>query len=477
MKITQEPNGDLQAIIHIKIQEEDYRDRVNDILKTYRKKANMPGFRPGMVPMNIIKKMYGASVMVDEINKLVSETLDKYVADKKLELLGHPLANMEKTKQIDFDKDKEFDFYFDVALAPDVDVDLSSDKFKTTYYKIKATDKEIDVAIEDLQRRYGEEIHPDEVAEDDYISGTAVQVDENGEPVKDGYSAEVYFNVKDLKLKKYQKEFTGKKVGDSVVINAKKAFDVEKAKIIFGNDATDEQLKADYKIEIKDITRLIPAELNEELFKKVYPDDDLKTEEDLRNRIKKDMEKEYIKESDRKFVDDVIKKITDTVEIKLPEEFLKRWLLESNQGAITKEQIDIQWESYLKTLIWQVIEAKLEKLSDHSLNVGSEEVRDQIRNYFGIKDRVSSNDQIEQIVDQVLSNPQEENRIYDNLKTEKLAKLFKEKVQKEEKEVTVDEFLKIISEPYSTEKTEKKEEKKEKKTTKKTKKGKSDDKS
>ncbi len=462
MNITQEPNGDLQAIIHINIQEEDYKDKVNDVLKSYRKKANMPGFRPGMVPMGMIKKMYGASVLADEVNKLVSEALDKYIAENKLEILGHPLANMEKTKQIDFDKDKEFDFYFDIAVAPEFEIDLEAEDLKTPYYKIKATDKEIDVAIKDLQNRYGEEIHPDEVAEGDYISGTAVQVDENGEPVEGGYTAEVYFNVSDLKLKKYQKEFIGKKIGDSVIINAKKAFDAEKAKEVLGSDATDEQLKADYKIEIKDITRLIPAELNEDLFKKVYPDDDLKTEEDLRNRIKEDMEKEYTKESDRKFVDDIVKKLTEKIEIKLPEEFLKRWLFESNQGAITKEQIDTQWDSYAQSLKWQIIESKLNKMFDNSLNVSNEDVRNQVRNYFGIKDRASSNDQIEQIVDQVLSNPQEESRIYNNLKTEKLAKIFNEKVKKEVKEVTVDEFLKILQGPTEETKEEKAEKKEDK---------------
>ena len=457
MNITQEPNGDLQAIIHIQIQEEDYKDKVNEVLKSYRKKANMPGFRPGMVPMGMIKKMYGASVMADEINKLVSEALDKYVYEQKLDILGHPLANMEKTKQIDFDKDKEFDFYFDIALAPEFEVDLKAAGLEIPYYKIIPTDKEIDTAVKDVQNRYGEEIHPDEVAEGDYVSGTFVQLDENGNELEGGYAKEAYFSVNDLKLKKYQKEFIGKKKGDVVVVNGEKAFDKDKRAAVLGNEITDEQLKSDYKFEIKEITRIIPAELNEELFKKVYPDDELKTEEDFRNRIKQDMEKEYAKESDRKFVDDTVKKLSEMIDINLPDEFLKRWLLESNQGQITKEQLEVQYDNYAQTFKWQLIESKLNKQFDNTLNVNAEEVRDQVRGYFGIRDKQSSNDQIEQIVDQVLSNPQEENRIYSNLKTEKLAKVFHEHVKKQEKEVTVDEFLKILSESQEEGKEEKKE--------------------
>jgi trigger factor len=457
MNITQEPNGDLQAIIHIQIQEEDYKDKVNEVLKSYRKKANMPGFRPGMVPMGMIKKMYGASVMADEINKLVSEALDKYVYEQKLDILGHPLANMEKTKQIDFDKDKEFDFYFDIALAPEFEVDLKAAGLEIPYYKIIPTDKEIDTAVKDVQNRYGEEIHPDEVAEGDYVSGTFVQLDENGNELEGGYAKEAYFSVNDLKLKKYQKEFIGKKKGDVVVVNGEKAFDKDKRAAVLGNEITDEQLKSDYKFEIKEITRIIPAELNEELFKKVYPDDELKTEEDFRNRIKQDMEKEYAKESDRKFVDDTVKKLSEMIDINLPDEFLKRWLLESNQGQITKEQLEVQYDNYAQTFKWQLIESKLNKQFDNTLNVNTEEVRDQVRGYFGIRDKQSSNDQIEQIVDQVLSNPQEENRIYSNLKTEKLAKVFHEHVKKQEKEVTVDEFLKILSESQEEGKEEKKE--------------------
>ncbi len=457
MNITQEPNGDLQAIIHIQIQEEDYKDKVNEVLKSYRKKANMPGFRPGMVPMGMIKKMYGASVMADEINKLVSEALDKYVYEQKLDILGHPLANMEKTKQIDFDKDKEFDFYFDIALAPEFEVDLKAIGLEIPYYKIIPTDKEIDTAVKDVQNRYGEEIHPDEVAEGDYVSGTFVQLDENGNELEGGYAKEAYFSVNDLKLKKYQKEFIGKKKGDVVVVNGEKAFDKDKRAAVLGNEITDEQLKSDYKFEIKEITRIIPAELNEELFKKVYPDDELKTEEDFRNRIKQDMEKEYAKESDRKFVDDTVKKLSEMIDINLPDEFLKRWLLESNQGQITKEQLEVQYDNYAQTFKWQLIESKLNKQFDNTLNVNTEEVRDQVRGYFGIRDKQSSNDQIEQIVDQVLSNPQEENRIYSNLKTEKLAKVFHEHVKKQEKEVTVDEFLKILSESQEEGKEEKKE--------------------
>ena len=445
MNITHEPNGNLQAIIHINLKEEDYIEEVNKTLKDYRKKANMPGFRPGMVPMGMIKKMYGQSVTADAVNKTVSEAMDKYIDEQKLNILGYPMPNMEKTKQIDFATDKELDFFFDIGFAPEFELELKKDEFEVPYYKIEVTDKEVENALNDIKVRFGEEEHPEKAEEGDGVQGKFVQVDSEGNKVDGGVENDGYFKIEDLKLKGVQKKIYGKKVGDKVVFNPSNAFkDEAKVKALLGQDITEEQMKSDYEFEITDIIRHKEAELNEETFKKVYPSDDIKTLDDFKARIKKDLEEHYAKDSDRQFTGDVVAKLVEDSNIELPDEFLKRWLLDSNQGKITAEQLEVQYDSYAKSFKWQLIEDKLRKQFGDKMKVDNEEVRDKVRNYFQVQGKENSNPQIEQIVDQILSNKEEGQKIYSDLMDEKLGAIFKENVKRKEEKVSPEKFMEII---------------------------------
>ena len=445
MNITHEANGDLQAIIHINLKQEDYIDKVNNTLKDYRKKANMPGFRPGMVPMGMIKKMYGQQVTADEVNKAVSEALNGYIDEQKFNALGYPMPNMEKTKQIDFTKDKELDFFFDIGLAPEFDLELKKDDFEVPYYKIEVTDKEVDNALNDIKVRFGDEDHPEKAEEGDGVQGKFVQVDSEGNVVEGGVTNDGYFRIDDLKLKGVQKKFYGKKVGDKVVFNPDNAFkDESKVKALLGQDITEEQMKSDYEFDITDVIRHKEAELNEETFKKVYPNDELKTIEDFKVRVQKDLEEHYAKDSDRQFTGEVIAALIEKSNLDLPDEFLKRWLLDSNQGKITPEQLDVQYDSYAKTFKWQLIEDKLRAQFGDALKVDDEAVRDKVRAYFQVQGKDNSNPQIEQIVDQILSNEEEGRKIYSELMDEKLGNVFKENVKRKEETVTPDKFMELM---------------------------------
>ncbi len=445
MNITHEPNGNLQAIIHINLKQEDYIDKVNETLKGYRKKANMPGFRPGMVPMGMIKKMYGQQVIADEVNKAVSEALNGYIDQKKLNALGYPMPNMEKSKQIDFTKDEEMDFFFDIGLAPEFELELKKDDFEVPYYKIEVTDKEVDNALNDIKVRFGEEEHPEKAEEGDGVQGKFVQVDQDGNVVEGGVENDGYFRIEDLKLKGVQKKFYGKGKEAKVIFNPFNAFkDETKVKALLGQDITEEQMKSDYQFEITDVIRHKEAELNEETFKKVYPNDDLKTEEDFRARVKKDLEEHYTKDSDRHFTGEVITALIEKSNLELPDEFLKRWLLDSNQGKITAEQLETQYDSYAKTFKWQLIEDKLRAQFGDALKVDDEDVRDKVRAYFQIQGKENSNPQVEQIVDQILSNQEEGQKIYSELMDEKLGKVFKENVKRKEETVTPDKFMELM---------------------------------
>jgi trigger factor len=447
MNITQEESGKLTALVHINLKEEDYIENVNKQLKEYRRKAQMPGFRPGMVPMGMIKKMYGKAVLADEVNKTVSDALNNYLYENKINVLGNPLPNPEKTKTIDFDKDKEFDFFFDIGMAPDIEVNLD-EIGKVPYYKIKVSDEEVENALEDIRKRLGKEEHPEKAELDDTVKGKFIQADEEGNPVENGHvKEEASFVISDIALKTIQKKFVGKAKGAQVVFNPAKAFkNDDKVKELLGV-SDEEKLKSDYIFEIEDIIRTIPAELNEEFFKQVYPSDDLKTEEDFRNRIREDLASHYQMDADKQFVSDVIDAILEKVNPELPDEFLKRWLYESNEGKATKEQIDGQYDSYAKTFKWQLIEQKLIEATGDALKVTREDVRNKLRSYFQIPEGDTTNPQAEQLIDQLLSNEQEYNRIFGELMDQRYITFFKEKIEKDEKEVSTDEFVKIISTP------------------------------
>jgi len=447
MNITQEESGKLTALIHINLKEEDYIENVNKQLKDYRKKAQMPGFRPGMVPMGMIKKMYGKAVLADEVNKTVSDALNNYLYENKINVLGNPLPNTEKTKTIDFDKEKEFDFFFDIGIAPEIEVKLE-EIGKVPYYKIKVSDEEVENAIKDIQKRLGKEEHPEKAELDDTVKGKFIQADENGNTLENGHTKEdASFVISDIALKTIQKKFVGKGKGTQVVFNPAKAFkNNEKVKELLGTSDED-LLKSDYIFEIEEITRTIPAELNEEFYRQVYPNDELKTEEDFKKRVREDLASHYQTDADKQFVSDVIDTILEKVNPELPDDFLKRWLYENNEGKATKEQIDNQYDSYAKTFKWQLIEQKLIEATGDALKVTREDVKNKLRGYFQIPEGSASNPQTEQLIDQLLSNEQEYNRLFGELMDQRYITFFKEKIEKDEKEVSTDEFIKIISTP------------------------------
>ena len=447
MNVTQEPNGDLNAIIHINLVEADYLQSVNKQLADYRKKASMPGFRPGKVPMGMIKKMYGKSVLAEEVNKTVSEALNNYIIENKLKVLGYPLPNLEKSATVDLEKNDSHDFYFDVGLSPEFEIPLS-DKITIPYYKIKVKDADIDKAINDVKIRFGTEENPEKAEESDGVQGKFSELDAEGNIVDGGVEHDGFFKIEDIKENAIQKHFIDAGAGTSVDFNLMKAFEDESKveSLLHLHDKPQDKMNADYRFVIDKVVRSHEAEINEELFKKVYPNDDLKTKEEFRNRIAEELSKHYSGDSDRQMLADGINELIKLADISLPDEFMKRWLVESNEGKITKEQVEEQYESYGKTIRWQLIESKLQEEFGNDVIVSDEEVRDKVRQYFmGAGGQVESNPQIEGIVDNILKNPEERQRIYSGIMDEKFIKLLKEKIKLKEKEVDSDKFFEIAS--------------------------------
>mgnify|MGYP002629266245 CR=1 FL=1 len=447
MNISQESNSELTAIIHINLQESDYIDAVNKQLSDYRKKANMPGFRPGMVPIGMIKKMYGNSVTVDEVNKTLSEALNNYIIENKINVIGNPLPNTEKTTNIDFAKQKEFDFFFDIGLAPELSIELSKD-IKVPYYTIKISDSELDKAVADVKVRFGEDENPEVSEEGDSFQGKFIEVDPEGNAIEGGVENDGFLKFDDIKLKTIQNQFIGKKAGDSLTINLLKAIKDESkvASLINRHDEGDVKLNSDYNFEIAKIIRTHEAELGEELYKKVFPAQEIKNEAEFKKALSNDLTKHYQRDTDRQFLADTVKELIKIADISLPDEFLRRWLLESNNGKITQEQIDTQYDNYARTFKWQLLENELLKDHAEDMQVKEEEIREKVAAYFQtMGGGAELTSQIEGIIDQVLSNKEEKQKIHNDIQDEKLINLFKENITTKDKKVTTEKFIEIAS--------------------------------
>ena len=452
MNITKESKGDLILSLSLNVVEADYIEEVEKSLNEYRKTANIPGFRAGKVPFGMVQKMYGEAVKADVVSKYIGEQLDKYIADNKLELLGQPLPDHEKQEAINFKDDKDFTFYYELGIKPSIELELDA-KTKVTRYAIQAEGETVDKYLQDILSRFGEQSNPDVVAENDMVMGTVTQLDEDGNDMKDGITKDVSISLEKIKLKTIKNKFIGKKKDTAVVFNMKKAFkdDVEVATLLAITREEAEVLTSDFKMEIKEISRITPAEMNEELFAKVYENDNIKTEEELRARVQKDIEESFKAEGDRKFYSDVTKTLLKKTDLSLPDEFLKRWIIESNMREtedkrITPEELNSQYESYRDTLRWQLIEEHLVKQND--LYVTQEEIRARVKEILGMQafGGQDGNDEVlEQVTEQVMQNQEEIKRVSDQIIEQKMTNFFNEKIKVSEKKISYDDFVAMVT--------------------------------
>jgi len=445
MNITQENTGNLTAVIKVELSQNDYQDKVTKQLKDFQHKANVPGFRPGKVPFGMVQKMYGKGVRVDEINKVLSEALENYITENKIDTLGSPLMSEEKNATIDWETQNDFEFYFDIAMQPEVNINLEA--IKVDKYNIKADEKMIDQFVVDIQKRHGHAHSHDEAQENDIIHAEAEELDETMNVKENATNTKVSFAVEKIVDKKIKATVIGLKKDDYIDINMLKAFGSEEEVGRIMNIKNDsEAIKSTYRLKALEISHLHEAELNEELFKKLYPQDEIKTIEDFRNRIAQEAENYYVKESDQKLLGDVIGKLIEETTVELPTEFLKRWLLESNRNKITAEQLEADFGAYERSLKWQLIENKL--ITENNIHVADTEVKAYIKEfilgqYFPKSEDEEQDKRLDSIVDTIMKNDKEVKRIYDEMYDKKMIELFKEKVKAKAKNITFEEFVKL----------------------------------
>ena len=448
MNITKENIDDLNAVLKVKIEKADYEEKVETVLKDYRKKATIKGFRPGMVPIGLIKKMYGKAVQIDEINKVVTENIQKYLADEKLEILGDPLPKADEQDKLDFETQEDFTFSFELGLTPEIDLKLSK-KNKVNEFEIIIDEKMRKEYRENYTRRYGELRKADSTEEKDVIKGKIEAIDENGNLIPEGLSIDdTSIGIDIIKDNKIKEKFIGKNISDSIDFDIRKAYpnDTEIAGILHKKKEEVADLGANYRFTINEISRFHPAELGKELFDRIFGEGVVNSEEEFMKKIEEEITVNLKRESDYKLMMDIKTLAMEKTDFQLPEEFLKKWLLRVNEKA-TEEQIEKEFESFKKDLKWQLIRNKVAR--DNEVKISEEELLKEAENItryqfqqYGLF--YATGEQITNYAKETLKREEDAKRIADKILEEKAINLIKELVKLENKSVTIDEFNKLF---------------------------------
>jgi len=448
MNITRESIDDLNVVLKIKVEKTDYDGNVEKVLRDYRKKANIKGFRPGMVPIGLIKKMYGKAVQIDEINKVVTENIQKYLTDEKIEILGDPLPKIDDNEKIDFDTQESFTFSFDLGLAPSFETKLSK-KNKVTYYEIAADDKMKNDYLDNYTRRYGKFEKADISEEKDILKGKIETLDENGNPVPEGILADdTTLSIDVIKDKKIKKQFIGRAEKDSIDFDLRKAFpnDNEIAGLLKKQKEEVGKVEGDFRFTINEISRFRPAEINQELFNRIYGENIIHSEEEFLNRINEEITTNLRNESDYKLSVDLKKLAIEKSEFQLPEAFLKRWLLKVNEKT-TEELVEKEFDTFSRDLKWQLIRNKIARMNE--LKITEEELQKEAEkitrlqfSQYGLF--YATDDQVANYAKETLKREEDAKRIADKILEEKVNVILKDMVKLENKTVSIEEFNKLF---------------------------------
>ena len=450
MNIVRKDLDQNNALVTLVIEKADYTEQVDKKLKETRKKANIPGFRPGMVPAGLIKKMYGKQMLAEEINKLVSDSLYNYIRENNVNLLGEPLPNETEQKAIDFDNQEDFEFVFDLGIAPEFDVELTK-KDKVNFYNITVSDEMIENQVKSYTGRYGKYIQEEVVEEKDMLKGELLEmadgkVNESGQKVQDATLTASY--MKDDEQKAL---FVGAKKRDIIVFNPSKAFESEteiSSMLKISKDAV-KDVVSDFQFKIESITRYHESEIDQELFDKVYGEGTVTSEEEFRTKIKENIQENLAADSDYKFGVDAQKMLVEKYnDLVFPDAFLKRWVLSSNEN-LTQETLEEDFPKMIENLKWQLIKNKLEKANDLKVEIADIDgyARKMAKAQFAQYGMIGMDDEIiANYAKDMLKKEETVRNIMEKVAEEKILVIIKDAVKLDNKEVTIEEFNKMFEE-------------------------------
>lgn len=435
MNITKKEIDSLNAVLTVEIKKEDYQDKVASVLNNYRKNANIPGFRKGHVPLGMVKKQYGKAVLVEEVNKLLQDNLHKFLTEEKLDVLGNPLPKNDS--EINWDAD-DFSFEFDLGLSPQFDVDVK--KKAVTQYKIVADEKMLDNQVKTIRKQYGKLIAKKEVEKGDEVTGTFTSEEKD-------IDKSTTITTEDIKGKKQLSSLLGAKVGDVITFKTKGLFnddhDNQKFLGVEHDDAHGLDIEVSFKVE--EVNTREMAELNQELFDKLFGEGVVTSEKELKEKIKEDAEKQFEQQSDQKLLNDVVESLIENTKFDLPKEFLERWIAVSGEKELTEVEAKAEYKRSEKGLRYQLIEGKLR--SENNLQVSFDELKayskEMIKGQMAQFGQTNpSEEELDNIAARILSNQEEVKRINEQLLTNKMLGFFKENAKLKTKEVTYDTFIK-----------------------------------
>ncbi len=436
MNITRENIDELNAVVKVDISKEDYSDKVEKILSDYRKSANIPGFRKGHVPMTMVKKQYGKAVLVDEVNKLLQDALGKYLVEEKLDVLGNPLPRPQD--DLDWDADA-FSFEFELGLAPEFEVKLKGKK-AITQYNIIADDKMIDKQVEHIQKQYGKLVSTDVVEDASEVTGTFVNEEKE-------INNSTTITLDKVKGKTNLKKFVGAKVGDVITLKTKNLFSDDHDLMNFLKVSHDDAhgLNVEVTFTVSEINNRELADLDQELFDKLFGKGIVTTVTELKEKIKVDSEKQFAQQGDQKLLNDVTEYLVDSTKFDLPANFLQKWMQTAGEEPMTEEQAKEEYEKSEKSMRYQLIEGKL--IQDHNLQVQFEELKsfatEMIKGQMAQFGQMNPTEkELEDIAARILSNQDEVKRLSEQLMSQKLLNLYKTEANLKVKDITYDDFVK-----------------------------------
>ncbi|RZP10616.1 MAG: trigger factor [Flavobacteriales bacterium] len=436
MKIDFKKTDKLNSRISILIEKKDYENKVEKIIKDYKSKINLRGFRKGHVPLSLIKKKYEKAIIVEETNKILSDSLNKYIIDKNLKILGNPIPILEE--KFDWDADV-FNFKFEIGLSPDLKINFNFKK-PAIYHKINVENKIIEERITYLQQQYGELKDEKKISETSELMFEFSSKEEN-------INKKMTLKLSQLKTKKIIDLVRNLHLDETFTFELREFFKDETLLINLSNKPIEEIKKSKINVDAKllSIQKRINASLEESFFKKIYPNKSIKTSTQFKNEIKKSIESQYDQQSDQKFLDDVTKKLIEEVKFDLPRKFLIKWLQKRDEKEISLENATEQLEKSEKGLRYQLIEEEI--INHNNLKVEEKEIKEFAKKIFlrqfGQISKKDNNQEIEQMVERILRNEEETKRIIEQVKTGKLLKFLKENVKFKSKKLSYDSFIKI----------------------------------
>ena len=449
MQIDRNNIDELTARLTLTVEPADYTERVEKILKDYKKSSQYPGFRKGKAPMTLIRKQYAAPVLADEMNKIISEKLSEYIQKEKLEILGNPIPETSTEASGNWETPQDFTFTYEIGLAPKISLEFGRSA-KFTRQVIKVDKKAIEAATQDHCRRHGAISEPEEASNMDLLMGNLTQLDASDNAIEGVIESDSNIALEHLNDKKSRKQLTGAKVGDSFVLDPHKIShghdDLEKMLGITHQQVHD--LEGNFHFEVKEIKRLTPHENNQELWDKVLGKEVVSNEKDFREKVSAELHSQFDRDAEhvfrRRFVVDLI----EHMKIEMPDSFLKRWIQMNNEQPLTEEQMEKEYPNYAESMRWQLLQQAVMKESD--MRVSAEELEEEAKRVIGAQyaqyGMPLEGEMLDNFAKNALSNDEERRRIADIIIERKVVDELKPKVTIKDKSVSFDEFAKLAAE-------------------------------